>query len=88
VSGHTPLTFAALPPAIPLVKEGKLRALAVVGPDRVDALPDVPTMAQAGTPGFDAQSNLEGRAIPPAFLISHPRSWNPEFPDEKRYFVT
>ena len=58
VSGHTPLTFAALPPAIPLVKEGKLRALAVVGPDRVDALPDVPTMAQAGTPGFDAQTIL------------------------------
>ena len=56
VSGHTPLTFAALPPAIPLVKEGKLRALAVVGPDRVDALPDVPTMGQAGTPGFDAQT--------------------------------
>lgn len=56
VSGHTPLTFAALPPAIPLVKDGKLRALAVVGPNRVDALPDVPTMAQAGTPGFDAQT--------------------------------
>jgi tripartite-type tricarboxylate transporter receptor subunit TctC len=58
LSGHTPLTFAALPPAIPLVKEGKLRALAVVGPDRVDALPDVPTMAEAGTPGFDAQTLL------------------------------
>lgn len=58
MSGHTPLTFAALPPAIPLVKEGKLRALAVVGPDRVDALPDVPTMAEAGTPGFDAQTIL------------------------------
>lgn len=58
LSGHTPLTFAALPPAIPLVKDGKLRALAVVGPDRVDALPDVPTMAQAGTPGFDAQTLL------------------------------
>ena len=56
VSGHTPLTFAALPPAIPLVKENKLRALAVVGPDRVDALPEVPTMDQAGTPGFDAQT--------------------------------
>jgi tripartite-type tricarboxylate transporter receptor subunit TctC len=58
VSGHTPLTFAALPPAIPLVKESKLRALAVVGPNRVDALPGVPTMAEAGTPGFDGQTIL------------------------------
>jgi len=58
VSGHTPLTFAALPPAVPMVKSGLLRALAVVGPERVNALPDVPTMGEAGLKGFDAQSNL------------------------------
>jgi tripartite-type tricarboxylate transporter receptor subunit TctC len=58
VSGHTPLTFAALPPAIPMVKDGLLRALAVVGPERVGALPDVPTMAEVGLPGFDAETIL------------------------------
>ena len=58
VSGHTPLTFAALPPAIPMVKEGLLRALAVVGPERVAALPDVPTMAEAGLPGFKSETIL------------------------------
>jgi tripartite-type tricarboxylate transporter receptor subunit TctC len=64
VSGHTPLTFAALPPAIPLVKDGKLRALAVVGPDRVDALPDVPTMAEAGIP--DQESDTLAAMLVPA----------------------
>jgi tripartite-type tricarboxylate transporter receptor subunit TctC len=58
VSGHTPLTFASLPPAVPMVNSGLLRALAVVGPQRVKSLPDVPTMAEAGLPGFDLQTSL------------------------------
>ncbi len=58
VSGHTPLTFASLPPAVPMVQQGLLRALAVLGPERVKSLPDVPTMAEAGLPGFDTQTSL------------------------------
>ena len=58
VSGHTPLTFASLPPAVPMVQQGLLRALAVVGPQRVKSLPEVPTMAEAGLPGFDLQTSL------------------------------
>lgn len=58
VSGVVPMTFSALPPAVPMVNSGLLRALAVVGPERVSALPDVPTMAEAGLSGFDTQTNL------------------------------
>ena len=51
VGGHTPVAFSALPPAAPQIKEGLLRALAVTAEKRSKALPDVPTMAEAGIPG-------------------------------------
>jgi tripartite-type tricarboxylate transporter receptor subunit TctC len=50
VGGHTPISFGSLPPALPLIKSGGLRALAVTGKDRAPNLPDVPTMAEAGFP--------------------------------------
>ena len=50
VGGHTPISFGALAPAVPLIKSGALRALAVTGKDRAPTLPDVPTMAEAGFP--------------------------------------
>jgi tripartite-type tricarboxylate transporter receptor subunit TctC len=54
LAGHTPISFGALPPAVEPVKEGKLRALAITSTAPSDALPGVPTIAQAGYPDFAA----------------------------------
>ena len=56
IGGHTPIAFTALPPALANVKSGKLRALAVLAVKRSDELPDVPTMAEAGFPGQEADT--------------------------------
>ncbi len=50
VAGPTPISFGALPPAVPHVREGRLRALAITSGMRSQALPDVPTTAEAGHP--------------------------------------
>jgi tripartite-type tricarboxylate transporter receptor subunit TctC len=53
VAGDTPMAFAALSAAAPLVKDGKLRALAVMSRNRAQVLPDLPTIADAGYPDLD-----------------------------------
>jgi len=56
LGGQVQLMFDNLPSALPQIKAGKLRALAVTSAQRASALPDVPTVAEAGLPGFDATS--------------------------------
>lgn len=51
VGGRITLSFSSLPPAVPLIRDGLLRAVAVTGPRRASSLPDVPTLAEAGMPG-------------------------------------
>lgn len=53
IAGHVGMAISSLPPAVPLVKAGKLRALAVTSAKRSAALPDVPTMAELGYAGYD-----------------------------------
>jgi tripartite-type tricarboxylate transporter receptor subunit TctC len=50
LAGHTPIAFTVLTPAVPQVKEGKLRALAVTTSKRSAVLPDVPTLAESVCP--------------------------------------
>jgi tripartite-type tricarboxylate transporter receptor subunit TctC len=54
VGGHVPFMFSDILPAYPLITGGKLRALAVSSAKRVPLLPNVPSVAEAGVPGFDA----------------------------------
>jgi tripartite-type tricarboxylate transporter receptor subunit TctC len=53
VAGHTQISSTSMPPTIPFIKAGKLKALAVTSAQRSAALPDVPTMAEQGFPEFD-----------------------------------
>ena len=53
VAGHTQVSSTSMPPAVPQVKAGKLRALAVTSAQRSPALPDVPTMNESGFSDFD-----------------------------------
>ncbi|GAA4331189.1 tripartite tricarboxylate transporter substrate binding protein [Pigmentiphaga soli] len=58
MAGLLDLTFDAVPPALPLVRSGKLRALAVADSHRLSILPDVPTFAEAGLPGYEVSTWL------------------------------
>ena len=57
LGGHVKLAFNVLAPAMSNLKSGGLRALAVLGPKRSSLLPEVPTAAEAGLPGFEAGLN-------------------------------
>jgi tripartite-type tricarboxylate transporter receptor subunit TctC len=63
LAGHVDLYFAGVASALPLIKDGKLKALAVTSTTRVRSLPDVPTVAE--TPGYE---NFEA-AVSPIMLV-------------------
>lgn len=72
VGGQTDLMFASAAAAIPHIRSGRLKAIAVTSPRRLDALADTPTFAEAGFPRFDvrdwagivAPRSLPAEAIP------------------------
>ena len=71
IGGRVQLMFDNLPPSLPQIKAGKLRALAVTSATRAPALPDVPTIAESGLPGFEASSwfgILVPAGTPPAII--------------------
>jgi tripartite-type tricarboxylate transporter receptor subunit TctC len=56
IAGHVQMFFDLLPSSLPQINAGKVRALANAGAKRPAALPDLPTVAEQGLPGFDAVS--------------------------------
>jgi tripartite-type tricarboxylate transporter receptor subunit TctC len=71
LAGHVAVSFATSPSAVPQVKAGKLRALGVSTARRIAALPDVPTISEAGVPGFEASgaNGLVGPAGMPLPIV-------------------
>jgi tripartite-type tricarboxylate transporter receptor subunit TctC len=63
VSGQVPIGLASVPSFAPQVKAGTLRGLAVTGANRSPALPDVPTMAESGITGMEANT-FQGLFLP------------------------
>ncbi len=71
LAGQVALTFATAPSAVPYVKSGRLVALGVSTAKRIAALPDVPTIAEAGVKGYEAAgwNGLAGPAGMPAPIV-------------------
>jgi tripartite-type tricarboxylate transporter receptor subunit TctC len=72
IAGHVPSFFAVISTSIPHVKSGKVRAIAVTGNKRASAIPDVPTMVEAGVKGY-LSLNWYGSVAPagtPAAIIA------------------
>ena len=72
MSGQVPMMFINFDSAVPHVKSGKMRAIAVTSLTRRNALPDVPTVAESGFPGFEAESwtAISGPPNMPANLVA------------------
>ena len=71
ISGQVGVSFAGVPNVLGHVRSGRLKALAVTTPKRWSELPEVPTLAEAGVPGYEATLwlNLSGPAGLPAELV-------------------
>lgn len=71
IGGQVPLMFDTTVVAAPFIQSGKVRPLAVTSAKRVPSLPDVPTMAEAGVPGYDVvswQAMFAPAGTPPAIV--------------------
>ena len=71
IGGQVQVAFVTLSAALPFIQSGKLRAIALASDKRAEAIADVPTMAEAGMPGFTAATwfGLFGPATMPAALV-------------------
>ena len=65
LGGQVPMMFAGVSNVVPYMKSGRLRVLAIGSPKRSTSLPEIPTVAESGVPGFDFDS-WTGYLVPPA----------------------
>jgi tripartite-type tricarboxylate transporter receptor subunit TctC len=72
MAGHIQLMFVSVGSAVPQWKAGKVRILAVGARKRLEGLPDIPTVAESGVPGFEAVSwfGLYGPAGMPSAIVT------------------
>ncbi|OAI52856.1 hypothetical protein AYO46_04205 [Betaproteobacteria bacterium SCGC AG-212-J23] len=77
LAGQTTMLFATMPTVLPHVKAGKLRPLATIGAQRSAAVPDLPTVAESGLPGF-AVTNWVGFFAPARTSPEIVQRWNAE----------
>jgi tripartite-type tricarboxylate transporter receptor subunit TctC len=54
IAGRVDTAYLTIPPTLQLIRDGKVRAIAVTGPKRSPSLPDVPTVAESGLPGYES----------------------------------
>ena len=72
LAGHVQLMFNSMPSVLPHVKTGRLRGLAVGSAQRFRTVPDIPTVAEAGVPGFEAMTwfGMFAPAGTPKYIIN------------------
>lgn len=63
LAGQVQMIFSTMPPVLPHLKTGRLRALGVTTATRAKVAPDIPTIAESGVPGFEVQ-NWQGIVVP------------------------
>ena len=71
IEGRIEIQFGTIPPTLQQIKAGRMRVLAVTGEHRAAVIPDVPTVAEAGIPGYEAslwQAIVAPAATPPAIV--------------------